>query len=392
MSKNPTKVLFVDDERAILDGLRRTLTQHYDVRTALGGTEAMEVLRKDGPFAVVVTDMQMPGMTGLEFLEKARFYARDTVYMMLTGNADQQTAVDAVNRGQIFRFMNKPCGSDELRQALDAGIRQYELVTAERVLLRDTMCGSIKVLSEGLALWDPALGKALSEVRRDVDLFAHAIGAPSDWRITLAASFGLLGMMAVRSDDMAASFTEESLGKSAECGARLLKHIPRMEPIARIVQRQRETGRWPMAIEPNDPAIMEQLATRLLRLAVDLQRARRGFVEPELAFRQARECGAPYAAALAHAAEQAFYSPGASGEGRRLVREELPMRALRASMTLEEDLLSTRGSLLLAKGTELSDIMIERIKHLTATTQIPDKVKVFWFASDGAGGRAERAA
>ncbi|MDH3748454.1 MAG: response regulator [Gammaproteobacteria bacterium] len=103
------KILFVDDEPNVLQSIRRSLRKQFDLDTAEGGEEALRMLKANGTYAVIVSDMRMPGMNGVELLSQARKDSPDTVRMMLTGNADQQTAVDAVNHGDIFRFLNKPC-------------------------------------------------------------------------------------------------------------------------------------------------------------------------------------------------------------------------------------------------------------------------------------------
>src|SRR5438874_2087063 len=114
------KILFVDDDPNILAGFQRTLRKQFAFDTVLSGAEALDHLKKSGPYAVVVADMRMPGMEGIELLERVRAAAPDTVRVMLTGNADQQTAVEAVNRGQIFKFLNKPCDAEVLVRALEA--------------------------------------------------------------------------------------------------------------------------------------------------------------------------------------------------------------------------------------------------------------------------------
>jgi DNA-binding NtrC family response regulator len=93
----------VDDEVNILSGIARQQRKRFDIWTAVGGKKGLEVMKEEGPFAIVVADMNMPGMNGIEFLSEVRKCYPDTVRMMLTGNADQQTAVDAVNQGAIFR-------------------------------------------------------------------------------------------------------------------------------------------------------------------------------------------------------------------------------------------------------------------------------------------------
>src|SRR6266481_5372243 len=126
------KILCVDDEANVLEAYQRNLRKRFSIDTALGGEAALALIGSQGPYAVIVADMQMPGMNGVEFLTLAREKAPDTVRIMLTGNADQKTAVEAVNKGQIFQFLNKPCPPEMLGTALANGVRQYSLITAER--------------------------------------------------------------------------------------------------------------------------------------------------------------------------------------------------------------------------------------------------------------------
>lgn len=102
------RILFVDDDPNILKGFQRNLRKDFTVSVAEGGQQALELIQSSEPFAVIVSDMQMPGMNGAEFLYAAKKISPDSVRMMLTGNADQQTAINAINKGDIFRFINKP--------------------------------------------------------------------------------------------------------------------------------------------------------------------------------------------------------------------------------------------------------------------------------------------
>jgi CheY-like chemotaxis protein len=119
------KVLFVDDEPLVLDALRRMLRDKFEIHTADSGAKGLEVAQQDGPFAVVISDMRMPGMNGAEFLARIRKDAPDTVRMLLTGFTDLDAAIAAVNEGNIFRFLTKPCRKDELVGAIHLGLAQY---------------------------------------------------------------------------------------------------------------------------------------------------------------------------------------------------------------------------------------------------------------------------
>lgn len=133
------RILFVDDDQAILDSLRRSLCRCYDVVTARGPGEGLAALDASGPVAVVVSDLRMPGMDGVTFLKKVKEASPSTVGIMLTGHGDLTAAMAAVNEGHIFRFLTKPCPVPVLSKALDAALEQYRLAAAERQLLRVTL-------------------------------------------------------------------------------------------------------------------------------------------------------------------------------------------------------------------------------------------------------------
>lgn len=121
------KILFVDDEQNLLDAMRRQFRGRFDVATAVGGHEALKVLQDQGPFAVIVSDYRMPLMNGVEFLERSRSISPDSVRIMLTGYAEHQTAIDAVEKGHVFHFLTKPCDSQALSDALQAALDLYHL-------------------------------------------------------------------------------------------------------------------------------------------------------------------------------------------------------------------------------------------------------------------------
>lgn len=113
-----SRIVCVDDEPRILKGLRRRIGRDYDVSTAESGAEALALMKEEEPFQVVVSDMRMPGMTGAQFLAQVRTEYPDTVRILLTGQSDLNDAIAAVNEGNIFRFLSKPCPPEVLMPAL----------------------------------------------------------------------------------------------------------------------------------------------------------------------------------------------------------------------------------------------------------------------------------
>jgi serine phosphatase RsbU (regulator of sigma subunit) len=105
------------------------LRNQFNIETVLSGDEALEIIKTNGPYAVVVSDFLMPGMNGIELLSRVRDVSPETVRMMLTGSSDMKTAIKAVNEGSIFQFHLKPCSADILRQAIKTGLRKYRKAT-----------------------------------------------------------------------------------------------------------------------------------------------------------------------------------------------------------------------------------------------------------------------
>ncbi len=126
------KVLLVDDEVEMLNAVKRTLRKHFTVDVATGAESALALIKAEETYAVIVSDMQMPGMNGVELLRRVKLLSPDTVRIMLTGNADQKTAVDAVNQGDIFRFLNKPCAPEDLIASISLAIEHYVSSTTKQ--------------------------------------------------------------------------------------------------------------------------------------------------------------------------------------------------------------------------------------------------------------------
>jgi DNA-binding NtrC family response regulator len=131
------KILFVDDDKHTLDGYKRLLHGKFNVETASSGAQGLAVILLLGPFAVVVSDMRMPEMDGAEFLARVREIAPQTVRMLLTGHKDIRRAIDAVNEGQIFRYLTKPCKENALKNALLLGLARYRTTMENNELIEE---------------------------------------------------------------------------------------------------------------------------------------------------------------------------------------------------------------------------------------------------------------
>ena len=129
------KILMVDDEEQILKSFQRRLRKIFTLDVAQSGEKGLDLIDSRGPYAVVVSDYRMPQMNGVEFLRRVKEKDPDTIRIVLTGFADLQTAITAVNESQVFRFLTKPCPPATLIESLNQAIRFYEFVKAEREVI-----------------------------------------------------------------------------------------------------------------------------------------------------------------------------------------------------------------------------------------------------------------
>jgi putative two-component system response regulator len=125
------KILVVDDETSALAAIRRSLNNKFDIQIANSAEKGMEII-KNNSIAVVISDLQMPDMDGIDFLIRVAEISPDTIRMLLTGHAELETSIRAVNEVHIYRFLSKPCSAKVLERAILAGLRHYHLIQTER--------------------------------------------------------------------------------------------------------------------------------------------------------------------------------------------------------------------------------------------------------------------
>lgn len=372
MSSAPHKILMVDDDPNVLCAYRRTLGRHFAVTCAEGGPAAIAAMESDGPFAVIVTDMRMPGMNGLEFIHASREKSKETVYLMLTGNGDQQTAVDAINTGHIFRFLTKPCSQPMLESSLRAAIRQHEMLTAERVLLRDTLTGSIRLMVDALGLAEPHLGAAQNAVKQLVYELCSHFRIPYDWQFMVAGSVCLIGLVGIHRNRSHAVPSERALQGAAALGSRLVANIPRMSGVSAILARQREPALLPQDLQDGSKENLETIAACFTRAAVDMAFAYRS--------------GLSHAAAIQSLAASGDFDqrliqalsviPSVQSDTEKWATHEIKLSDISAGMVLNHDLNRSDGTLLLSRGQPVSELAASNLRSLALSGTIANVILV----------------
>ncbi|MBI1757913.1 MAG: response regulator [Actinobacteria bacterium] len=244
------RVLMVDDEPRLLDAMRRSLRGRYTLETGSSGPDGLALIEQGlaagEPFAVVVSDMMMPGMNGAEFLARARQLDGDAVQMILSGQADLTSTISAVNNGNLFRFLTKPCDNVSLTRALDDALRQHQLLLAERELIERTLSGAVEVLTELLTIASPAAGSRTNAARTLVDAVVATVPVTDTWELRLATMLGQIGCVALPGELLERynagwklSPDEQELFRAHPGLARdLLRRIPRLERVAEWVGGQ----------------------------------------------------------------------------------------------------------------------------------------------------------
>jgi len=246
------RVLLVDDDPQILSGFKRQLKGKYQVETAGSGEDALQRIEKEDPFAVIISDNRMPGMDGIELLSRVRTSSPDTVRIMLTGYADLETAIDALNSGYIFRFLSKPCPPETLARAIEAGIEQHNLILAERELhtlikLKRAMEGVITGFSTIVETRDPYTAGHQERVTRLSVAIAEVMNVDEDRiaALRLAAMVHDIGKIYVPADFLnkpgKLSDVEYSiLWTHPTIGRDILKSVNFVWPISEIVMQHHE--------------------------------------------------------------------------------------------------------------------------------------------------------
>ncbi len=378
-----TKILFVDDDANLLVSYHRSLRKRFEIDTALGGEVALGKLASNGPYSVIISDMAMPDMNGIEFLAKSRKVAPDSVRIMLTGNADLKTAMEAVNCGNIFRFLLKPCLPDDLAANIDVGVEQYRLIHSEKELLEKTLHGSIRMLIEVLALASPELfDRAQSMRTRMLDL-AEAVGVHDVWKMELVALLSQIGVIALpasilqkQRSGQKLTADEASIAKRIhQVSHNLIVKIPRLEGVAEAIRYGDKN--YDGSGSPEDGVSEDNIpmGARLLKILTDLTEIQHSGVTDAGAIGMMRRRTGVYDPKILDTCEALF---GAAQRRRPLIQTGKATAAedLAAGMQLTSDIETKCGLLLVSSGHVLTDAVLERVRNFAELSGLKEPIFV----------------
>lgn len=352
------RILCVDDEPHLLAALQRILFDRYELLTATNAGDALTALKHEPPFEVVISDMRMPGMNGAEFLAEVRRQYPAVTRILLTGHADTESAIAAVNHGAIFRFLSKPCPTDELIAAIEAGIALHRREQVERQLLATTLSGVVKLLSELLSMAAPAAAQRSSFLQACVRHALPKLGWSDPWRYQMAAELSQIGWIGVPDDD------EDPLAANAahaQTAWRLLAPIPRLESIALML-------RYQTSVPPEEVGSEVLQGATLLRAGLQLHRITPHKLEPAEVLRRMRQAKPALPTSIIEALAD---FRGAWSEPRMEKIEKLELGTV-----LDEDVRTKNGMLVLSSGHELTQAAILALQRLRTNDTLEASVRV----------------
>lgn len=392
MTATTRRILFVDDEADLLSVYQHALRNRFQLDTATSGEEALRLLTEQGPYAVVVADMRMPCMDGIQLLAHVGESWPDTIRIMFTGDPDPKITLEAINKGHVFSFLVKPASAQVLAEALEAALNQFTIAQTERDVLEKTLAGTVRVLTDLLASVDPNHSGRAQRIKEDMRRFLVALGGKGNWEYEMAASLAGIGYLTLPPSVLLRHWNQEDLlpneaemiRRVPEAGAELIANIPRLEGVAKIILYQAKN--YDGSGFPGDAVIGENIpaGARILRVITDLAdlQARSLPVEEALEILRSRKdrYDPKVLSALRLEVLNALRKePPPSATPRAPANplfQEVTLEGLRAGYTLVEDVRTTDGLLIFAAGQQITQTKLQMIRNFSKLSSIALPIRV----------------
>jgi response regulator RpfG family c-di-GMP phosphodiesterase len=374
------RILLVDDDQDILSAYQRNLRKYFILKIASSGTEALEIMKESDPFAVVVSDYKMPRMTGIEFLSYVRKINPDTIRIMLTGYPDVDTAIEAVNQGNVFRFLTKPISTNSLITSIQDGIEQFRLINSERELLEKTLKGSIKILIDVLSMVNPQVFSQSTRYRNLCRRIAERLGITKLWEVEIAALLSQIGIVSIpaviiekkQKGEYLMPNEEKLFFSHPEYGHNLLKNIPRLEEVSEYIAFQNHVFKEPINSEIKNENEKIPIVSRILKAVIDYDNVMQTGVTSIVAFQRLAKDAFKYDPIVLSALEKEV-----TGNPTYKVIKPVSFRNLRIGMLLADDLRDDNGNILIRHGIEITDVILMRLINAAKVRNIVEPIRVF---------------
>ena len=376
MSLN-NKILCVDDEESILRGFQLNLRKNFKIHLASDGQEGLEVFKREGGFAVVLSDMRMPRMNGAEMLAAIKKIDPEVVTVLLTGFTDFESAMAAVNEGNVFRMLSKPCPPDTLNRVLLDAVNQYDLICSKRILLDQTLRGAVDALAQSLATVQPLFFGRAQRVRRLCNTLADILQLNDAWRVDVAAVFSQLAYLSLPVHISKAVYHREKLSPDIKLMVRELPEetlkivdlIPGLEEVRSILERIDIQPKF----EVNDPTGV-RLGASILRLALDYDYYKEQDHQDVLILKTFESRNETYDSKVVEALSKQINDNSA-----KYSIQNLKTIHFREGMILAEDLILQENMLIASSGADIDRHLLKVIQNYISCyseNPFPKEIKV----------------
>ena len=375
-------VMLVDDSEPFLHLMTSQLSGRFTVQTANSARAAMTALGSGHDFGVVVSDMNMPGQDGASFLHEVRQRWPEIVRMMLTANATLEAGVEAVNKGNVFRLLKKPCPPELLLQAVNDAMRQHELLTSERDLLEKTLSGSVWMLTEMLALIAPQVFGRAEKLRARTRDLADWMRLTNVWELEIAAMVSQIGYVTIPPDVMRRAHNGSNLSpaelaviqKVPQIGSQLLERIPRLGGVARIVAHCESLYQVFEKTSEVPPPDEIPVGARLLKIVSDFEVLESSGRSTAMALAEMRTRPDHYDPQVFSAAAEFLLEQEARAKGRP--ETQIRIDELRVGRLVTRDIRTTDGLLLVAAGHRITPTLLQRLRNFAALGTLREPLTV----------------
>ncbi len=368
------RIMVVDDNPENLKLLEDMLRQKgYDVRSFPRGRMALTSAAQHPP-DLILLDVNMPEMNGYEVCEGIKGL-EDTPgipVLFISALNETEDKVKGFRAGGVD-YIAKPFQFEEVHARVETHLKLRRAQQAEQELLELTLNGSIRMLADLLHANSPVLAARSRAIRDCAAWITQRTGVADPWQYDLAATLCLIGCVTLPEEIFKAAYAGETVlpeedamfRAHPETAARLLKNLPRLEPIAEMIRLQQT----PDADPSSSPDV--RLGARMLFLAMELDRRLYRGIAFRNALQQIKAMRTAFDPAMLAALDS--YSPTSADYHRQV----LPIKQLFAGMVLEGDVVgASTGLLIFRKGTALSDAWIERLANFSKTQGVAEPLSV----------------
>ena len=373
------KVLFVDDQAKVLDDLKVIVAEVCEAHVALNAEEGLKIFESEGPFTIVASDQNLPGMNGSEFLAMVNRRDPYCSTMLVTGHADYHDAMRAVNNGHVFRLLDKPYAEQDLLDAIQAGTRQRQLIESEQVLLQETLVGAVNALTETLATVKPLFFGRAQRIKRLSGEIARYLKFPHVWQVESAAVFSQMASITLPEEEAENVFLRKKLRpqivelvkKFPQVIDHLLGNIPRLDEVREIIDCLMGN---PLPYE-NKAKMEVYQAYRIIDAALEYDYMETEGHESEVILGTLRGGEKKFDKDVIEAMSKLLHK----SKTRYLVNE-VPLEELRVGMRLAEDLSLETAMLVAPKGTDITKHFLQVLHNYDSCydrTPFPKLIKVF---------------